>query len=110
MWVRLVARIFANAATLRVLTEAFTRPARLLPNLFLRQVGDDFGERFVSEGKRDLLAAPTGFLVSAEAAERGRLRPSKKNLKVGNNFLPPSGLVAPQQRFVALRIDFDHAQ
>src|SRR5260370_14597037 len=111
MRVRLAARVFANAGTLEgSYRGVHTPPLACCLNLLLRQVGDDFGERFVSEGKRHLLAAVTGFLIRAEAAEGRRLRSPKEDLKVRDSLLAGSGRVASQQGFVAPRIDLDPAQ
>src|SRR6266852_7598007 len=81
-----------------------------LASLFTRQLGDDFGERFMSDRKRNLFATMAGFLVRAEAAESRRLGSSKKDLEIGNDLLAVNGSAAPQQGLVALRVDLDHAE
>ena len=81
-----------------------------LASLLTRQLGNDFGERFMSNGKRNLFATMAGFLVRAEAAESCRFGSPKKNLEIGNDLLAVNGSAAPQQGLVALRIDFDHAE
>jgi hypothetical protein len=64
----------------------------------------------VSEREGNLLATVTGFMVSAEATESRGFRSLKKNLKIRNPLIPASGRAGPQQSFVALGIDFDHAK
>jgi len=50
---------------------ATLEPRRLNALGFRGQIGDDLGERFMSERESDLFTTVAGFLMSAEAAKRG---------------------------------------
>src|SRR5260370_21268546 len=61
----------------------------------------------MGDGKCHLLTAVAGFVVSAEAAQRGRFRASQKNFKIRNQLSAMGRCLAPQQGFVPTWIDLD---